>query len=237
MFESALPRYIQIANDLRDDIQQGVYQVGDRLPSQQDLGGQFGVNRHTVRQAVEILKGEGLLRVDKGLGVFVANAPINYPIGKRLRYIETLKAQGRSGRYQVLQSVEAVAAGKVAEYLELKSGAAVAQYETLGLANEAPLNVSTSYFPLSLCPDILDRLPECASISKLVYDAYSFDHIRRRTLISSRPVKPEDARLLKVARNQSILLVQSINENQHGIPIEYTITRFRADSIELVIDT
>ncbi|MDV3348931.1 phosphonate metabolism transcriptional regulator PhnF [Leptothoe sp. LEGE 181152] len=237
MFQSALPRYVQIANDLRHDIQQGVYQTGDRLPSQQQLGIRFGVNRHTVRQAVDLLKEEGLLRVDKGLGVFVADAPINYPIGKRVRYNNSLQAQGRSSRQKVLQLTETVATGKVAEYLALDLGDVVVQYETTGWADDKPLNVSTSYFAISSCPNIAEKLSEFASISKLMHDVYGFDHIRRRTFISSRPVKPQDAKLLKIAKNQSILLVQSINENQYGTAIEYTITRFRADSIELVIDS
>lgn len=236
MFQTALPVYAQIANDLRQKIQQGVYQVGDKLPSQQRLGVHFGVNRHTVRQAIEVLKDEGLLRVDNGVGVFVAKPPINYPIGQRVRYNEALQAQGHSARYQILNIVETVAAGKVAKRLELKLGAAVAQYDVLGLADGNPLIVSSSYFPIGNLPNILEELTEYTSISRLMREAYGYDHIRRRTLISSRPVKPQDAKRLKIAHNQSILLVQSINENQHGQVIEYTVTRFRSDSIELVFD-
>jgi GntR family phosphonate transport system transcriptional regulator len=236
MFQSALPLYIQIANALRQNIQQGVYRAGDRLPSQQQLGVYFGVNRHTVRQAVDILKEEGLLRVDKGLGVFVAEPAINYPISRRVRYNQTLQAQGRSSRYQILQVGDAIATGKVAEYLEVAQGDTIAQYDVLGLADENPLIVSTSYFPLSSFPDILEHLRQFTSISQLMREMYGYDHIRRRTLISSRPVMPQDARLLKIARNQSILLVQAINENQQRQVIEYTVTRFRGDSVELVLD-
>ncbi|ESA33652.1 transcriptional regulator [Leptolyngbya sp. Heron Island J] len=233
MFQSTQPVYVQIANDLRQTIQQGVYQIGDKLPSQQKLGERFGVNRHTVRQAVEVLKEEGLLRVDNGLGVFVATPPIKYTIGKRVRYNEMLEAQGHSARYQMLGLTRGTATSKVAECLELELGADIVQYDVLGLSDEHPLIVATSYFPIESLPDILDKLSRFSSISKLMREVYGYDHIRRRTLISSRPVKLKDAKLLKLARNQHILLVQAINENQHGQAIEYTVTRFRSDSVEL----
>lgn len=233
MFDTTQPLYIQIANDLRQAIQEGMYQVGDKLPSQQKLGEQFGVNRHTVRQAVEVLKEEGLLRVDNGLGVFVATPPIKYYIGKRVRYNEMLEAQGYSARYQSIELTQTVAGPKVAKYLEIEPGADIAQYDHISLSDELPLNVSTCYFPLSICPDGIDKLPEFGSISRFMREVYSYDHIRRRTLISSRPVKHQDAKLLKIAKNQHILLVQGINENQHGQVIDYTVTRFRSDSVEL----
>lgn len=237
MLRSTQPVYIQIADDLRQSIQQGVYQVGDKLPSQQKLGSQFGVNRHTVRQAVEVLREEGLLRIDNGLGVFVAAPPIKYSIGKRVRYNEMLEAQGHSARYQMLGLTRAAATGKTVEYLQLEPGVEIAQYDLLGLSDEHPLIVTTSYFPLSILPDILEKLPLFSSISELMRDIYGFDHIRRRTLISSRPIKFQDAKLLNVAKNQNILLVQAINENQHGQPIEYTVTRFRSDGVELEFNT
>ncbi|EKU96485.1 transcriptional regulator, GntR family [Leptolyngbya sp. PCC 7375] len=236
MFESKQPIYIQIANDLRQEIQHKVYQVGGKLPSQQKLGVQFGVNRHTVRQAVEVLQEEGLLRVENGVGIFVATPPMKYTIGKRVRYNEMLEAQGYSARYQLLGLTRAVATRKVAERLDLEPGADIAQYDLLGLSNENPLIVTTSYFPLTILPNVLEKLPTFSSISKLLREVYDYDHIRRRTLISSRPVKPKDAKLLQIAKNQHILLVQAINENQHGQAIEYTVTRFRSDSVELEFD-
>ncbi|MDJ0577901.1 MAG: GntR family transcriptional regulator [Xenococcaceae cyanobacterium MO_234.B1] len=67
----ALPLYIQIAQKLRESIQQGVYQVEEKLPSEHQLSERFGVNRHTLRRAVSLLKEEGLLRTDKGRGIFL----------------------------------------------------------------------------------------------------------------------------------------------------------------------
>lgn len=236
MIQSASPIYVQIANDLRQKIQQGVYQAGDRLPSQKALGAQLGVNRHTVRQAFELLKDEGLLRVDRGLGAFIAEAPIRYPIGARVRYNESLQAQGIDSRYELLQTQEIPADETIATHLAIAPGALALQVDLLGLADNRPLIVSTSYFPVDPLPDLLRHVQTLQSVSRLMQTVYGFDHIRQRTYVSTRPVSAQDAELLQVPFNQSILFVQAVSANQHGQIIEYTVTRFRGDGVELIFD-
>jgi GntR family phosphonate transport system transcriptional regulator len=236
MFQSALPIYVQIANDLRRKIQQGVYQVGDKLPSQKELGSSLGVNRHTIRQAFDVLKDEGLLRVDRGLGAFIADAPIRYPIGKRVRYNESLQAQGYTSKYQYLRAFETSADDKLAHHLDVSLGEAIAQVDLVGLVDARPLIVSTSYFPLQRFPDLLIHIPKAQSISQLLREQYGCDHVRRCTYVSIRTVRFQDAKLLQIPLNQSILLVQAVNADQHGRVIEYTVTRFRGDGVELLFD-
>lgn len=231
----ALPRYVQISQKLRESIQQGVYKAEEKLPSENQLSDRFGVNRHTLRKAIALLKDEGLLRTDKGRGIFVATPPLEYPIGKRVRYNEALEAQGKKGSYELLKTTQIAAESDIAKKLKIKIGEPVAIFEYLGFADKHPLHLTTSYFPLTIFPDLLDYLKEVESVSKLMKEAYGCEHIRRCTYVSARQVRPQDARLLQVALNQSILLVESINEDQKGRVIEYGVTRFRGDDMKLVL--
>lgn len=238
MNRETLPVYVQIATEIRDSINQGIYKKGEKLPSEAKFSQQFAVNRHTIRQAIALLKIEGLLRVDRGRGMFVAEKTIRYPIGKRVRYNQALKAQGRQGRYEFIRTVEVPADASVAKNLEINQGESVALIERLGFANSEVILVATSYFPLKLFPNLLAAenvafLHEVKSISKLMQKLYNCDHIRRSTSVSARLVQPQDARLLQVALNQAILLVESINLNQEGKVIEYGVTRFRGDKVVL----
>jgi GntR family phosphonate transport system transcriptional regulator len=231
-----LPVYMRIAIELRQNIKDGVYQVGQRIPTEESLSLRFGVNRHTLRRAVSLLTAEGLLRVDQGRGTFVADTPIRYPIGERVRFNESLKAQGREPSYQILRVVELPAGSNVAENLEVEMGEGVAAVERLGLADGWPIKVATSYFALRYFPDILRQLERGGSISQLFREHYGCDHLRRCTTISAHIVTSEDARLLALALNQPVLQVEAINVDQHGRVIEYGVTRFRSDRTELVIE-
>lgn len=230
------PVYTKIADELRQNIQDRVYSIGERLPPEIQLSERFGVNRHTLRRAISLLKDEGLVRVDRGRGTFVASVPIRYPIGKRVRYNEALKAQGQIPSIKTLRALEIPADETIAEELELNFGDEVALIERLGLADEQPISVCTSYFPLQRFPDILKQMEGRKSISKLLREVYDCDHLRKSTRVSARSIKPDDARLLQVPLNQPILLVESTNVDLTGKAIEYGVTRFRGDRMELVVE-
>ncbi|MGK7928826.1 MAG: phosphonate metabolism transcriptional regulator PhnF [Spirulina sp.] len=230
------PVYTKIADELRKNIQDRVYSIGERLPPEIQLSERFGVNRHTLRRAISLLKDEGLIRVDRGRGTFVASVPIRYPIGKRVRYNEALKAQGQVPDIKTLRCLEVPADETIATELGLDFGDRVALIERLGFADEQPISISTSYFPLQHFPDIVQQMEGRKSISKLLREVYNCDHLRQSTRVSSRSIKPDDARLLQVPLNQPILLVESINVDREGKAIEYGVTRFRGDRMELVVE-
>ena len=69
------PVYRQIADQLRQAIREGRYGEGDALPSETALAETYGVTRMTARQAMDVLKGEGLVRSEHGRGVFVRSRP------------------------------------------------------------------------------------------------------------------------------------------------------------------
>jgi GntR family transcriptional regulator len=68
---SGVPAFRQVAADLREKISAGVYAPGAKLPSERDLIESYGVSRPTVREAVNLLRAEGVVNVEHGRGVFV----------------------------------------------------------------------------------------------------------------------------------------------------------------------
>ncbi|MDA9980132.1 GntR family transcriptional regulator, partial [Yoonia sp.] len=80
------PIWKAIATSLSNDISEGIYQQGNKLPTEAVLAARFGVNRHTVRQAMGALADEGIVHARRGAGVFVAMKPTDYPIGRRVRF-------------------------------------------------------------------------------------------------------------------------------------------------------
>jgi GntR family transcriptional regulator len=65
----------QIADQLRAAIQNGRLSEGDRLPSEAQLIDHYGVARMTIRNALQLLEGEGLTRAEHGRGVYVRRKP------------------------------------------------------------------------------------------------------------------------------------------------------------------
>ncbi|MDB1590562.1 GntR family transcriptional regulator, partial [Enterococcus faecalis] len=67
-----IPIYIQIHDKIKEDIEKGVWSIGDRLPSERELALKFDVSRMTLRQAIQTLADEGILERKIGSGTYVA---------------------------------------------------------------------------------------------------------------------------------------------------------------------
>lgn len=69
----AKPKWAQIADGIRAQIESGDLAPGDKLPSTTELGKQHKVSSIVVRQAINALKVEGLVEGVSGVGVFVVD--------------------------------------------------------------------------------------------------------------------------------------------------------------------
>jgi GntR family transcriptional regulator len=67
--------YVQLAEDLAKRIERGEFPVGARLPSEAELGQDYGTAKMTVRRALEILRERGLIRTLHGRGSVVIASP------------------------------------------------------------------------------------------------------------------------------------------------------------------
>lgn len=84
-----LPRHSladAVVGRLQQQLSLGVYQPGDKLPSEPELMAQFGVGRSTIREAIRILANTGLVTVRQGSGTLVeAQRGIAEPLQQRLK--------------------------------------------------------------------------------------------------------------------------------------------------------
>jgi len=88
--------YLQVAEQLRELIGSGAFAAGQRLPSERDLAGQFGVSRPTIREAMIALEIAGLVEVRSGSGVYVlerAGRPAELPDAQSPGPFEILEAR------------------------------------------------------------------------------------------------------------------------------------------------
>src|SRR3712207_1171500 len=72
--ESDVPRYLQIVQELRQEIGSGILPAGTRLPSSRQLARDLGVSRITVANAYAELEADGLIEPRVGSGTFVLPA-------------------------------------------------------------------------------------------------------------------------------------------------------------------
>ena len=130
---SGIAVWAQIADALRREIERSLDE-SDWLPAEPELAARFGVNRHTLRRAVDELIAEGLVERVHGRGTRVLARGLVYGIGRDTRFTERLAASGRTARVTLLDRAE----GGVARRLRVAEGAPVLRLRTLRGEGDVP---------------------------------------------------------------------------------------------------
>ncbi|MEO0376578.1 MAG: GntR family transcriptional regulator, partial [Cyanobacteria bacterium P01_A01_bin.17] len=85
----SIPLHIAISEKLRHQIEAGDYLPGEKLPSEHQLMETFHVSRITVRQAIANLVNQGLVKAQRGKGVFVTpQQKVAYSLSSPLVFME-----------------------------------------------------------------------------------------------------------------------------------------------------
>jgi GntR family phosphonate transport system transcriptional regulator len=232
--ETALYRRIEAA--LVADIARGPNKPGDRLPSEGELARRFGVNRHTVRAAIAGLVQRGLVRVERGRGAFLIGAAIEYALGPRTRFSENLERQGRVPRHDILDISEGFAPKPVAQALGLRVGRPIVTWRAIGRADGCPISLAVHHFPSERLPGLAGALRRTRSISKALAEAGAADYARAWTKIVARAPWPDELHALEVSPARPVLATESLNVGADGKPIDYGLTAFAADRVQLVVN-
>jgi GntR family phosphonate transport system transcriptional regulator len=213
----------QIQDWLEFRIKEGEMPPGSKLPTEQELAGIFGVNRHTVRRALTLLAEKDLIRTEQGSGSFVREQVIDYAVGARTRFHENLLRQERKPRGELVSSGVIPATTEVARALDEADGVRIC--------------LASAHFPQARFPGMDERYSETGSVTLALKYYGVMDYRRKSTQISSRLPTAREARLLRQAKTKPVLITESVNVDPREWPIEFCETKFASERVQFVIET
>ncbi|MEV4432434.1 GntR family transcriptional regulator [Streptomyces sp. NPDC049555] len=234
------PVYLRIADDLRRRIDEGGLKVGDRIPSRSELKRTYGASDQTVDRAVRVLKAAGYAEGQFGRGVFVTDRA---PLGALLRStgavdspfaaeVRGLRGYGAALTWEASSS-ETPAPAPIAERLGIAPGETVlcTQYEYL--ANRHPVQLATSWEPLSITGGTDVVLPERGPYARRGVRgrlaAIGIRVVRARELVGSRPATTPEAEALGCAAGQCVTVVERTHFDGENRAVETSDIVVRAD--------
>ncbi|WP_374357059.1 phosphonate metabolism transcriptional regulator PhnF [Chitinimonas sp.] len=224
----------QIEEALAADILQGA--VGERLPNETELAERFGVNRHTVRQAIKALAERGLVEVVHGRGTFVRDDLIDYQLGRRSRFAHSVAKARRAGKSQLLRAVTVAPRADILAMLELPPGSTVLQIDSWDVLDERVIGVCSQYFPLPRFAGFDEVYRETGKTHDALARFGVANFQRKLSRITARLPSREVAQQLGQPATLPILYVETVYADEAGTVIEYGITRFSSTAVQLVIE-
>jgi DNA-binding GntR family transcriptional regulator len=141
------PLYVHISRYLRGRILDGELRMGDAIPSESELVTMFGTTRGTVRAAVDVLVGEGLVRRVHGKGTFVQLRPIQHNMWNFGGFTDSLRGRSETPVARVVSTRQVDLGGRAFHELVRLRGVASEQ-------GTEYLSLDTSWIPLDLFPGI-----------------------------------------------------------------------------------
>jgi GntR family phosphonate transport system transcriptional regulator len=234
--EAGISLWRQITRTIEADIAGGRYGPGSRLPTETELSQLFGVNRHTLRRALNELSRTGLIRIEHGRGSFVADDVLDFVVGPRTRFSEWIRRHNLEPSGQVIDLREIGADDVVARALGIRRSERVVLMERLGLADGCPVGLGSHYFSAARFPDLLEALKATDTITAALARVGVADYRRQSTRVTARLPQGREAELLQISRERPVLVTDNINVDQDGKIVEYGVSRYPTPRVQIVIE-
>jgi GntR family transcriptional regulator len=235
--DSPIPLYYQIEEWLRGQIASGQLKVGDMLAPEIALSEQLGVSRLTLRQALNNLTNEGLLIRKRAKGTFVAppRSKITFKRDHLMGVTDEVSREGLSVTSQVLEQALIPAAGTLLRELQLIQTDLVIRICRLRKIGAEPIVIETCCHPYQLFPELLQMDLTDQSIYAILHETYDSRPQEALDSFVASVADKEEARLLEIEEGAPVMRYQRTGYNQHGIPMEFTRSVYRADRYQFVI--
>ncbi len=229
-FQSHLPYYYQLIEILKQQIEDGVWVPGDKMPSELELCDSYGVSRTVVRQALRELEANSFIVRRKGKGTFVAKPKINEGLIQRLTvFYQDMTEKGFKPTTHVLFQDIMPATTKTARYLEVPVGTEIIEIQRLRFINDEPIQLVTTYIPLHLCPKLVKADLSNRSLYEYLETEYGIQITRGTRYIEAVLATKEEAKLLDIDEGDPLVLLDSVSYSATEQPIEYYHALHRGD--------
>ncbi|WP_116948773.1 GntR family transcriptional regulator [Jiangella endophytica] len=223
------PLYERIEKRLRARVDTAA--DGDPFPSEQQLAREFGVARMTVRQALAGLERDGRLERFPGRGTFVRAPAAVRPVGTLLSFHDQMVAAGRTPRSRLLEACVRPAGDD--EAAALAPGGEVVAVTRVRLADDVPVAVERAVFAGSLGA-LLDADLESGSLHQALR-RLGLRPTLGSSVLTAGTAGP-DAAALGVDPGTPMLIETRTIVDQHGAPLEHTVSRYVAERYALKVD-
>jgi GntR family transcriptional regulator len=243
----------QLADDLRRRITSGEFAPGEAIPSEQDVMQYYAVSRTTTRQAIALLRAEGLVITEHGRGTYVRpRLPVRRLGAERYRVdVEARGARQPATSFTRDQGIgwsdyrldrvftEVPASPELAELLALPEGTPVLERRFTFHTSDGPQQMSTSCYPLDLVAGtpVADPANEPwpgGNVAQLATLGIVVTRVRER--VRARMPMPDEARSLAIPDGTAVLTITRVMYAGDR-PVEAAVDIvIPADRVELTYD-
>ncbi len=232
-----IPLYYQLKQLLKKYITDGIWKPEERIPTEKELCEKFHVSRTTVRQAINELVNESLLKRSRGKGTFVAKQKLDERyIQHDIGFYQEMESKGLVVKTKVLDQVVISAPEDIASKLQINEDSKVIRIERLRSVENEKLLLVVNYIPYDICPGLENENLNDTSLYGVLMEKYGLKIETGTRIIEAIPASDYDAYLLGIPKGSPLLLIRAISYMANGKPLEYFETKHRGDRCRFEVE-
>lgn len=226
---SPLPLYYQLKENILEQIKDGDFKKGDKLPSERELAEYHDISRMTVKKAVDILVDSGYLYKKQGSGTYIASGREKYTISPLASFTNEMIKKGLDFKSKVIK-FEEIYEKKVSEKFKLNPETEFYHLQRLRLIEDQPFLLENTYLPEYLVPNLSIKDLKNDSLYKILKEKYNIHLKKADAEIEAVILSEEIAEKMKLEEGMLGIYYEQFSRNSEGEIIEYTSAYYRNDN-------
>lgn len=222
------PLYMQLREVIRCKIEAGEYAPCTALPSENELADEFATNRQTVRNAIDALVNEGMLRRVAGKGVYVLGKKMERDLEVLQGFTQTMLERNVTPSIKVVKKALRKAGEKYGLMFGIKPEDDIFYIKRLCYGDSEPVSLEEIYVPKNLVPKISGIDLSVFSLYE-VYELYGINLERARQTLDLVHMEQNDARMLGINAELPVMLFECTSYDDKGRIIEFSRSYTRGD--------
>ncbi|MFW5809965.1 MAG: GntR family transcriptional regulator [Halanaerobium sp.] len=225
------PLYIQIAEELREEITDGEYIDSEKIPSETKLSTKMGVSRTTIREAVGILEKDGLVNRIHGVGTIITRSDIPVSGGaERLKsFTESIKDLDMKPGTSYIDFHWEKADEKIADALDIKTGSLIAVIERVRTGDNKPMMYTVDKLPISIIGENFTIEEMGESLFVYLREQRGINLGYSELQLRAIAAEAEIAKRLNLSPESPVLAAEEKYFDKNQEPIIYCVNIFRTD--------
>ncbi len=226
--------YITIHDKIKEQIDQGIWTIGQRLPSERDLSEEFGVSRMTLRQGITLLVEEGVLQRKVGSGTYVASTRVQEKMRGTTSFTELVLLQGKTPTSKLLSYTRTKPNKKEIEELALSREESIIRMERVRYADNIPVVYEVASIPERLIKNVPKEEVTNHFFKTLVDNGYRIGTSKQT--IFARLANEKVAQYLEITKNQAILALKQVSYLEDGQAFEFVNSQYVGERFEFYLE-
>jgi len=232
MGETPIPLYYKLYVDLKESLNSGKYQKGDKLPTEKELCQQYSISRLTVRRAMDELRREGFIERLKGKGTFVTGSKREEQLAILTGFTDEARKRGSETRSVVLENKLVRVPADAVELFDIPADAMVVLLKRVRFLEGEPYAIEEAYLNVGAdirFLNITQRDMEKESLYGILRKEFNINISYAEEEMELTRLKKEEARFLRQEQDDCAIMRKRFTYTKSDICIEYVISLYRAD--------